>query len=82
MLLSMVLAQARSGARWHGLIPVLLLDEVVAHLDATRRAELFEEICQIGAQTWMTGTDPAPFEGLGKRAQFFTVDCAQIQQHF
>lgn len=78
MLLSMVLAQARSGARWHGLVPVLLLDEVVAHLDAMRRAELFEEICQIGAQAWMTGTDPTAFSALGSRAQYFNVDQAAI----
>lgn len=74
LLLSIVLAQARSGARWHGLVPVLLLDEVIAHLDATRRLELFEEICQIGAQTWMTGTDAALFTGLERKAQYFHVD--------
>ncbi len=79
MLLSIVLAQARSGARWHGLVPVLLLDEVVAHLDATRRMELFEEIHNIGAQAWMTGTDPALFSAFGNRAQFFSIDHADIQ---
>lgn len=73
LLLSIVLAQARSGARWHGVVPVLLLDEVVTHLDAARRAELFEEICAIGAQVWMTGTDAALFEGMHSRAQFFAV---------
>jgi DNA replication and repair protein RecF len=79
MLLSIVLAQARSGARWHGITPVLLLDEVVAHLDATRRLELFDEICQIGAQAWMTGTDPATFAALGSRAQFFSVSNASLE---
>lgn len=74
LLLSIVLAQARAGAQWHGVVPVILLDEVVAHLDATRRLELFEEICQIGAQTWMTGTDAALFAGLEQKAQFFQVD--------
>jgi DNA replication and repair protein RecF len=74
MLLSIVLAQARAGAQWHGVVPVLLLDEVVAHLDAGRRLELFEEICQIGAQSWMTGTDAALFAGLEGRAQYFQVD--------
>jgi len=74
LLLSIVLAQARAGAQWHGVIPVLLLDEVVAHLDATRRLELFEEICQIGAQTWMTGTDPLLFEGMEGKGQFFGVE--------
>ena len=78
LLLSIVLAQARAGAQWHGVIPVLLLDEVIAHLDATRRRELFEEICQIGAQTWMTGTDAALFAGLEKKAQYFQVENGQI----
>ncbi len=74
LLLSIVLAEARSGARWHGVVPVLLLDEVVAHLDGTRRLELFEEICQIGAQVWMTGTDPGLFDGMAGKAQYFQVE--------
>jgi DNA replication and repair protein RecF len=74
LLLSIVLAEARAGAQWHGVIPVLLLDEVVAHLDVTRRLELFEEICQIGAQTWMTGTDSSLFTGLEGKAQYYQVD--------
>lgn len=74
LLLSIVLAQARSGAQWKGVVPLLLLDEVVAHLDATRRLELFEEICQIGAQTWMTGTDAALFAGLEGVAQYYQVE--------
>jgi len=78
LLLSIVLAQARAGAQWHGVVPVLLLDEVVAHLDATRRLELFEEICQIGAQTWMTGTDAALFTGMEQKAQFFRVDNGSV----
>ncbi len=71
MLLSIVLAQARAGAQWHGVVPVLLLDEVAAHLDATRRLELFEEICDIRAQVWMTGTDAKLFDGMEEKAQFF-----------
>lgn len=78
LLLSMVLAEARSGARWHGVVPVLLLDEVVAHLDATRRQELFAEIEQIGAQVWMTGTDPGLFAGMDKKSQFFRVENGSI----
>jgi DNA replication and repair protein RecF len=74
LLLSIVLAEARSGARWHGVVPVLLLDEVVAHLDATRRLELFEEICQIGAQVWMTGTDEKLFKEMQEKAQFLMVE--------
>jgi len=74
LLLSIVLAQVRAGAKWHGVVPVLLLDEVAAHLDATRRLELFGEICQIGAQVWMTGTDAKLFEGMQEKAQFFRVE--------
>ena len=78
LLLSIVLAQARAAAQWHGVVPVILLDEVVAHLDATRRLELFEEICQIGAQTWMTGTDSTLFTGLENKAQYYQVDSGSI----
>ena len=78
LLLSVVLAQARSCAHWRGTVPVILLDEVVAHLDATRRLELFEEICQIGAQTWMTGTDAALFAGLEEIGQYFQVENGTI----
>ena len=53
--------------------PILLLDEVAAHLDAERRAELFEELAALGAQAWLTGTDAGVFAPLGARAQFFTV---------
>lgn len=78
LMLSIILAQARAGAANHGIVPLLLLDEVVAHLDATRRLELFEEICQIGAQTWMTGTDASLFDGLQQKAQFFKVDDGRL----
>lgn len=78
LMLSIILAQARSGAIWHGIVPIILLDEVAGHLDATRRLELFEEICQIGAQTWMTGTDAHLFAGLNEKAQFFTVENGKI----
>ena len=53
--------------------PILLLDEVSAHLDAERRASLYEEIVALGAQAWMTGTGPELFEDLGDRAQRFAV---------
>jgi len=78
LLLSIVLAQARSGAKWQGVVPVLLLDEVVAHLDATKRLELFEEIDQIKAQVWMTGTDSTLFEGLQGKAQYFQVENGKV----
>jgi DNA replication and repair protein RecF len=54
MMLSIILAQARSGALWHGVVPIILLDEVAGHLDGVKRTELFEEIFDTGAQVWMT----------------------------
>ena len=52
---------------------MLLLDEVAAHLDAGRRAALYDEICGLGAQAWMTGTGAELFAELGERAQHFEV---------
>jgi len=53
--------------------PIVLLDEVAAHLDASRRAALYDEICALGAQAWMTGTGAELFTELGTRAQYFEV---------
>jgi DNA replication and repair protein RecF len=78
LLLSIVLSQARTTALKKGLVPVLLFDEVAAHLDGIRRLELFEEICQIGAQTWMTGTDENLFSDLKGKATFFQVENGTI----
>lgn len=73
LLISLVLANARALAQDFGAPPILLLDEVAAHLDASRRAALYDEICALGAQAWMTGTGPELFEDLGTRAQHFAV---------
>jgi len=69
LLISLVLANARALAAEAGQAPVLLLDEVAAHLDAGRRAALYDEICAMGLQAWMTGTGPELFAELGARAQ-------------
>ncbi len=64
LLISIILADARTLARARaGLAPILLLDEIAAHLDAVRRAALFEEIHSLAAQAWMTGTDLSLFDG-------------------
>ena len=64
LLISIMLADARELARARaGLAPILLLDEIAAHLDAVRRAALFEEIHSLSAQAWMTGTDLSLFDG-------------------
>lgn len=78
VLVAIVLAQARVQAILTGRAPLLLLDEVVAHLDDIRRAALFDELCALGAQSWMTGTDEPLFDGFGDRAQFFRVADASV----
>jgi DNA replication and repair protein RecF len=78
VLVSIVLAQARVRTALSGLAPLMLLDEVVAHLDQVRRAALFDELAGLNAQSWMTGTDEHLFDGFGDRAQFFRVTDATV----
>jgi DNA replication and repair protein RecF len=73
LLISLVLSNARALVEDFGAPPIVLLDEVAAHLDAGRRAALYDEICALGAQAWMTGTGPELFSELGERAQYFEV---------
>ena len=73
LLISLILANARALAAELGRAPILLLDEVAAHLDADRRAALYDEILALGAQALMTGTEAALFDSFGTRAQKFTV---------
>ena len=71
LLISIMLAAARELTRAKGVAPILLLDEIAAHLDQMRRAALFEEIHSLSAQAWMTGTDLSLFAGA--RCQIFEV---------
>ena len=73
LLVSLILANARALKAEIGAPPILLLDEVAAHLDADRRAALYDEICALGAQAWMTGTGAELFEALGGRAMYLEV---------
>jgi len=73
LLIAIVLADARVKGVRAGAAPVLLLDEVVAHLDEERRGALFEEILGLGAQAWLTGTDRTMFAALEGEAQFYEV---------
>ncbi|SHF13221.1 DNA replication and repair protein RecF [Loktanella atrilutea] len=73
LLISLILANARALKAGTGQPPVLLLDEVAAHLDTARRAALYDEVCALGAQAWMTGTEIQLFEALGGRAQYLAV---------
>ncbi len=62
----------------NGFAPILLLDEIAAHFDEQKRADLFSEIIELGTQAWMTGTDRSMFSSFGENAQFFTVDNGQV----
>jgi DNA replication and repair protein RecF len=73
-----VLAHANLVAEMTGITPLLLLDEVVAHLDPSRRTALFDELAKLGAQVWMTGADPAGFTDIGARGEIFEVDSGRI----
>lgn len=73
LLISLILANSRALAEDHGAPPVVLLDEIAAHLDAGRRAALYDEILALGAQAWMTGTERELFSELGEQAQVFDV---------
>jgi DNA replication and repair protein RecF len=73
MLISLILANARALASASGEPPVLLLDEVAAHLDEGRRAALYDAVAALGAQAFMTGTGAELFDALGPRAQFLEV---------
>src|SRR6185503_13506214 len=73
LLIRLVLAHAGLIKAMTGFAPLLLLDEVVAHLDPARRAALYAALAAIGAQVWMTGADPAAFGDIADRAQVFQV---------
>lgn len=73
LLVSIALAHARLVALSRGRPPLLLLDEIAAHLDAERRRALFDEVVALGAQSWMTGTDAELFRPLAGRAQVLRV---------
>jgi DNA replication and repair protein RecF len=81
LLVAVVLAEARLRAAAGEQQPILLLDEVAAHLDPERRRGLFEELCALGGQAWLSGTEAAVFAPLGERAQFFTVQDSTLQRH-
>lgn len=81
LLIRLILAGAALPAPGGLETPVLLLDEVAAHLDEGRRRALFDEIDALGVQAWMTGTDASAFSALDRRAQFYRVADGQIRPH-
>ena len=78
LLIGVVLAHSCLMQAERGAPPVLLMDEIAAHLDEARREALFERLMSLGGQVWMTGTDPILFDAIANKAQFFTVDQARI----
>jgi DNA replication and repair protein RecF len=80
LLIGLILAHARLTADMTGYAPILLLDEIAAHLDEGRRATLFDLVDGLGGQSFMTGTDGSMFAALGERAQFFTVTGGSVTQ--
>jgi DNA replication and repair protein RecF len=81
LLLAITLASARARAKWCGVPPILLLDEVIAHLDEVKRAQLFGLIRESRIQAWMTGTDAGDFRGLDGYATVMEVSGGKVIQH-
>jgi DNA replication and repair protein RecF len=78
LLLALVLAHARLVQAMSGIAPLVLLDEVAAHLDPRRRGALYDALEALGSQVWMTGADPGLFSDLGARADLFQVSPGQV----
>lgn len=78
LLIGLILSHARLIKSEKGDVPLLLLDEIAAHLDEIRRAALFDRLMHLGGQVWMTGTDESLFSAIAKTAQFHNVQNAGI----
>ncbi len=78
LLIGIILAHATLIKAEKDRPPIILLDEVAAHLDETRRSALYDILGEIGAQTWLTGTDKNLFDAIQDKAQFFEVKDANI----
>lgn len=80
LLIGITLAHSRLMAAERGAPPILLLDEVAAHLDKSRRAALYDILLSLGGQVWMTGTDALLFDSLSTKAHFFHVEKSRLEQ--
>ena len=80
LLIGLVLAQARAVKAGAGVPPILLLDEVAAHLDRARRKSLLEALAALGSQSWMTGTDAQLFEAMVETGAIFHVEDGRISE--
>jgi len=79
LLIGLVLAQARLATKLSGETPLVLLDEIAAHLDETRRQALFRVLDDLGCQAFMTGTDAGVFAALGPSAMNLAVDAGHVR---
>lgn len=79
LLIAIILANATLRSAERGAVPLLLLDEVAAHLDGERRQALFDHLISLGAQTWFTGTDAELYQPLRSHAQMFRLEDGQIK---
>lgn len=80
LLISIILAQTKCQTLDKGFAPVLLLDEVVAHLDDIKREALLEKVRDLGLQAWITSTDPTLFSSLKNDAMFLEVKNNQVKK--
>lgn len=80
LLIGLVLAQAEALREVTGEAPLLLLDEVAAHLDRARRQALYERLRALGGQVWMTGTDREVFDGLGEGSAVLDVAAGRVSE--
>jgi DNA replication and repair protein RecF len=80
LLIAIVLAHAKLRSVMRGAPPLLLLDEVAAHLDSVRRATLFDVLRRLDSQTWLTGTEPSVFAPLRRHAQFLAVQNGTVTE--
>ena len=82
LLIAILLAHAELQRAMRGDTPLLLLDEIAAHLDANRRAALFAALARLESQVWLTGTDETVFAPLRREAQFLSVQDGTVATNF
>jgi DNA replication and repair protein RecF len=80
LLVGLVLAHAGLVAEMTGIAPILLLDEIAAHLDPVRRNALYARLARLAAQVWMSGADPAVFEAVARAAAWFEVSPGRAER--
>ena len=79
LLVAIVLAHARAQTERSGQTPLMLLDEGMAHLDASHRRYLVDALCELGAQAWLTGVEKDLFSSFSARAQFLSIDGGRVE---